>query len=166
MYLCSRREYFLESDLDDFEVLCLTSYINCFIMYKILFYYIYRIELLNGPECSYDSLRNTSFQNFDCQNCIIGATISLRRLKNMGQLTGLQRRRMRLYIKTPLKIPIEPVINVNQQIKWLKQLVVIYIHTNMHNKFSNIILLYVGLSKCNREVLASTYTCICWSTSI
>lgn len=77
MYLCSRREYFLESDLDDFEVLCLTSYINCFIMYKILFYYICRVELLNGPECSYDSLRNTPFQNFDCQNCIIGATISL-----------------------------------------------------------------------------------------
>jgi hypothetical protein len=31
MYLYSRREYFLESDLNDFEVLCLASHINCFI---------------------------------------------------------------------------------------------------------------------------------------
>ena len=36
MYLYSRRKYFLESDLNDFEVLCLASYINCFITYKIL----------------------------------------------------------------------------------------------------------------------------------
>jgi hypothetical protein len=31
MYLYSRREYFLESDLNDFEVSCLASHINCFI---------------------------------------------------------------------------------------------------------------------------------------
>ena len=35
MYLYSRREYFLESELNDFEVLCLAPYINCFIIYKI-----------------------------------------------------------------------------------------------------------------------------------
>lgn len=79
MYLYSRREYFLESELSDFKVLCLALYINCFVTYKILtFYCIYRIELLNGPECSYDSLKNTLLQNFDCRNCIIGITILLR----------------------------------------------------------------------------------------
>jgi len=59
---------------------------------------------------------------------ITGITILSHQLKNMVPLTGLQRRHMKLYIKMPLKNPIEPVISANQRIKWLKRLVLILWH--------------------------------------
>ena len=78
MYLYGRREYFLKSELDNFEVLYILI-VLLYIKYKILtFYYIYRIILLNGPGYSYSSLKNTPRQNFDCQSYIIGVIILLR----------------------------------------------------------------------------------------
>ena len=59
MYLYSRREYFLESDLNDFEVLCLASYVNCFITYKIL---PFNCTVYIGSNCSMGHSVRTTLQ--------------------------------------------------------------------------------------------------------
>jgi hypothetical protein len=50
MYLHSRREYFFESELDDFKVLCLAEYLYRHNVLTNVLYF--RIKLRNGPRCS------------------------------------------------------------------------------------------------------------------